>query len=436
MPKLPTPPSHLTSALRIGAVAVALLAAAAPLQAATVNIPDANLRAALETRLGKAPGEPIDSTEMETLTFLSLNNLGIADLTGLETALNLEILQIRLNAITDLGPLAGLTGIRLLEADDNQISDVSPLAGLVALHDLFLSANQISDVSDLATLTGLERLFLLDNAISDISALSGLTGLTDLNLNNNPVQDLSALAGMSSLTNLFLVNNQLTDISQLAGLTTLKQLWLNDNSLSDISVLANLTALTQLYLAGNLIQDISAIAGIGTLENVDLRNNFLDLDPSSDDWAVITQLQLHATVLSSPQNALPDTNTYAGWVAFWEIPSGQDGEEDANGPLAFPNIIAFSMGLNPFAAVENQVPAVLKNGSQYTFTYLRNLNAEGIVRTIETSTSLSGWTPTAPDAENILSDNGGQQLVEAVFNSAGDRLFFRLRVEVEAPEPL
>ena len=54
-----------------------------------VNIPDANLRAAIAAELGKAPNEPITPDEMATLTVLVAPGQGIRDLTGLEFATNL-----------------------------------------------------------------------------------------------------------------------------------------------------------------------------------------------------------------------------------------------------------------------------------------------------------------------------------------------------------
>lgn len=55
-----------------------------------VNIPDALLRQAIAEGLGKDAGETITTTEMETLTGLRASYLGIADLTGLSSAVNLE----------------------------------------------------------------------------------------------------------------------------------------------------------------------------------------------------------------------------------------------------------------------------------------------------------------------------------------------------------
>ena len=59
-----------------------------------VNIPDDNLRAKIEDALGKAPGAPITTADMERLTRLDAQNANITDLTGLEGVSNLTYLDL------------------------------------------------------------------------------------------------------------------------------------------------------------------------------------------------------------------------------------------------------------------------------------------------------------------------------------------------------
>ena len=73
--------------------------------AQNVNIPDPNLRAAIVEVLEKAPGAPITAADMATLTRLDAETANITDLTGLETATNVDRLELRDNAISDLSPL-------------------------------------------------------------------------------------------------------------------------------------------------------------------------------------------------------------------------------------------------------------------------------------------------------------------------------------------
>ena len=164
----------------------------APLSAAeVVEIPDPNLRTAIEGELGKDAGAPITKAEMATLTQLEAPDANIRDLTGLEGATNLTFLWLYDNNISDISPLAGSTKLKWLDLINNDISDLSALAGLTQLIRLDLSDNTISDLSPLAGLTQLEELYLFDNIISDLSPLAGLTNLTWLSLRGNPLNAMA-----------------------------------------------------------------------------------------------------------------------------------------------------------------------------------------------------------------------------------------------------
>jgi hypothetical protein len=397
---------------RLAILLLALSALALPARAALVDIPDANLRRAVESALDPAKGidEPIDETEMAGLVNLNnAANRGIVDLTGLETAVNLQTLLAYNNQISDLTPLAGLTSLKQLELDNNQISNAAPLSGL----------------------TGLERLVLLQNQIIDPSPLATLTSLTTLNLSSNQISDISSLAVLTNLNVLFLGNNQISDLTPLSGLTGLTELSLSNNLIDDIDPLATLVNLSVLYLNDNLLTNIDALDGFTQLDQLSLQNNYLDVSEGSDTRLIIDAIDAGAEVAYTPQFELPDPDGYAAWVAFWAIPSGQDGYDDTNGPLAFRNIIAYSMGLNPYASIPGQVPTATldRANDQYAFFYLRDTNATGITRTIESSTDLDAWLPATPDEEVILSDDDGVQSVKALFNDTGSKRFFLLRVE-------
>ena len=239
-----------------------------------VNIPDPNLRAAVENKLRKAPGATITTADMATMTFLIPREANITDLTGLEQATNLRTLWLSDNSISDISPVAGLTNLTDLDLGKNSVSDISAVARLTNLTSLGLFDNSISDISHLAKLTQLTTLSLGDNSISDISPLSGLTNLTRLWLNGNSISDISLVAGLTNLTDLGLHTNSISDISAVARLTNLRKLALrNNNSISDISPVAGLTNLTILVLHTNSISDISPVAGLTNLTHLGLRDN-------------------------------------------------------------------------------------------------------------------------------------------------------------------
>ena len=270
--------------------------------AQTVNIPDANLRAAISEALGKAPGIRITRDEMATLTHLEVHDANIRNLTGLEFATRLEEIRCNNNSIADLSPLAGLIKLRVVEfrhnvikdlspvkkllnldwliVPYNLISDISPLKGLINLKGLDIGGNIISDFSPLAGLIKLERIWMGENPLGDISPLDGLISLRGIQTWGTPIRNLSALAKLPKLTNVDICGGEISDISPLANLTGLKELYLVGNEISDVSPLAGLSGLTRLNLAENEISDVSPLAGLTNLTWLGLNHNTVsDLSP-------------------------------------------------------------------------------------------------------------------------------------------------------------
>ena len=172
--------------------------------AQVINIPDPNLRAAIENALGKATGTSITADEMTTLTGFAARNANISDLTGLEGATNLKWLGLdgevvegtwsNSNSISDLSPLAGLTNLTQLWIGGNSILDISPLAGLTNLISLALEANLVLDISAVEGLTNLTSLHLAGNNVSNLSPLVANAGLGSgdtINVRGNPLSNLS-----------------------------------------------------------------------------------------------------------------------------------------------------------------------------------------------------------------------------------------------------
>jgi len=270
--------------------------------AQTVNIPDANLRAAIAEALDKAPGATITAAEMATLTSLEVHDAGIRDLTGLEFATGLEevrgnnnliadfsplaglihlhTIELRHNVITDLSPVAGLPNLSWLVVSHNLITDLSPVEGLILLEGLEISHNAISDLSPLAGLIKLHWIAMSGNPLGDLSPLVGLISLRSFHSWGTPILNLSALAELPKLREIDICGGEISDLSPLDGLTGLKELDLVGNEISDISPLASLTGLTRLRLRGNNVSDVSPLAGLTNLTSIDLSDNAIsDFSP-------------------------------------------------------------------------------------------------------------------------------------------------------------
>ena len=294
--------------------------------AQTVNIPDANLQAAIEEALGKASNARITVEEMLALTRFEAANKEISDLTGLEAAIHLERLDLSHNLISDLSPLAGLVRLHYLNLENNAISDLSPLAALIGLESLHLHHNLISDISPVAGLVNLRNVNFGHNIVTDWSPLVGLIKLEWITMSHNPVADLSPLTGLINLKGFHswgtpilslapltespkmrvinICGGEISDLSPLDGLTSLKELYLPGNEVDDISPLASLTGLTRLSLENNEISEISSLEELSGLTWVDLRGNTIS------DVSPLASLQ-SLTWLDLSNNAVSDVSSLA-----------------------------------------------------------------------------------------------------------------------------
>ena len=319
---------HSPRAVRLATVVawICLTAAVAPLgEAQEADIPDDNLRAAIEVALGKGPGATITVADMASLRVLRSKRDDIADLMGLEHATGLTELDLAFNDIVDLSPLAGLTSLTQLDLANNKVSNLEPLSNLGSLRELVLSNNRISDAMPLAGLSSLIELGLSGNGISDLAPLSRLASLDGLELSNNAISDLSPISSLTRLSDLDVSDNGIADVSPLAGLTSLKVLHLSNNGIADLSPLAGLTSLDTLGLSNNRVSDVSVLSGLVSLKFLHLSDNGIsDLSPLSG------LTSLHTLHLSA--NGIADLSPLGGFDAL-EILRLSDNEISDLSPL-------------------------------------------------------------------------------------------------------
>ena len=183
-----------------------------------VHIPDPNLRAAIYETLRRPAHHPLTAAAMRHLTKLEAPGHEIADLTGLEYAIQLEYLELRQNPLSDLTPLANLNKLRRLFAWSCQISDIRPIGNLRQLEYLDLHDNRLINIDALVSLTQLQALTLSANTIADVQPLRTLTRLTYLDIRQNLIIDVTPLSNLTALEVLRIERNRIFDHTPLNGL--------------------------------------------------------------------------------------------------------------------------------------------------------------------------------------------------------------------------
>ncbi len=110
-------------------------------------LPDVNLRAVVADALNRPPEAEITAVDLAALTSLQAAGRGIANLSGLEMAVNLTHVDLDHNRVADIGPLSGLRALKELRLAANAITDLGPLimnAGLGEGDRVFLQRNPLS----------------------------------------------------------------------------------------------------------------------------------------------------------------------------------------------------------------------------------------------------------------------------------------------------
>ena len=176
-----------------------------------VNIPDADLLAAIRLQISKPSGDMLKS-DLMAIRDLQAEDRTITDLTGMEYCVNLINFSLINNSVSNLMPLSSHEKLVQFNAGNNDISDISPLAGDTSLAVLLLKMNEIDDLDSLAGLTGLTVLDLQDNLVTDLTPLTDLTAMHYLILSQNYIRDIGPLvdnAGLSDVDTVLLSYNPL-----------------------------------------------------------------------------------------------------------------------------------------------------------------------------------------------------------------------------------
>ncbi|CEP46126.1 ChW repeat-containing protein [[Clostridium] sordellii] len=235
-----------------------------------VNIPDINLKKAINKQLSQPENSDITKQQLESIKSLISENSKITSIEGIENCTNLTILNLNGNNIQDISYLKNLNKLETLRLNKNNISDLNPLKNLINLKNLDLGINKISNIEPLSSLVNLNILELGLNKISDIRPLSNLKNLKTLRMMNNQISDLNPISSLTNLNFLNLESNQISDLNPISGLTNLDFLKLGMNKISNVKPISKLNKLTTLDLKRNNIIDISSLAGLAKLTNLNI----------------------------------------------------------------------------------------------------------------------------------------------------------------------
>jgi formylglycine-generating enzyme required for sulfatase activity len=239
-----------------------------------VTIPDAGLNAAVRAALQKPTG-PLTEPDMLGLLNLSAGSKQITNLAGLETAHNLNILDLDVNSVTNFSIGSALTNLTILDLFENNLTklDLSNCSTKLTIIDA--AFNSITQCLLPDGLTNLDTLFLEGNALTNFTLPGGLTALTQLDLSANSLTSLTVRPEMTNLATLSIFANQLTNLTLPANLNRLAGIDADFNRLSHLDLPAGLTSFSVLIARGNQLTNLTLRADMTNLGFIDLEGNQL-----------------------------------------------------------------------------------------------------------------------------------------------------------------
>ena len=239
------------------------------------NFPDANFRGyLLKQTWGK--DAILEDDEIEGIKDLTLDEMNIRDLKGIECFTSLRYLYCSKNQLSSLD-VSSNTSLVILTCGDNQLSSLD-VSRNTALLLLTCGDNQLSSL-DVSRNTALASLFCNNNQLSSLD-VSRNTSLETLYCHNNQLSSFNVSKNIS-LETLYCYDNQLSslDVSKNTALTSLR---CERNQLSSLNVLGN-PALTFLSCSNNQLSslDVSRNTALNYLYCYDNQLSTLDVSKNT-----------------------------------------------------------------------------------------------------------------------------------------------------------
>jgi Leucine-rich repeat (LRR) protein len=332
----------------------------------TINIPDANFKAALlaNAAINTNANQEIECSEAAAYTsFINVSNSNISDLTGIEAFTGITMLNCSVNQLSSLD-LSANTALVNLNCTGNFISNLN-ISNCLSLEQLFCSVNQITEL-DLSNHIYLEQILCNENALISLNIQNGFNGnLTNFLATTNPdlecvavdnVNDMlvnwpNAIDGIASYNlncsvctifipdanfkaallanpyintnsnqevecteaasfsgNIFVLNSNISDLTGIEAFPGVAQLNCSMNQLTSLDLSAN-TALTYVEAHSNQLVNLLLPSGNNLSEVIVSDNQLSSIDVSSNSY--LSYLDCNNNNLSN-LNVL--SNSYVSYI--------------------------------------------------------------------------------------------------------------------------
>ena len=195
----------------------------------------------------------------ENLTYLSLVNQLVSDLSPIANLTKLKTLKVKGTNVTDLAPLEKLVNLEEADLSGIHTKITTPLKGLVKMKKLELICENLDFASNMKNL---EILVADHSTVSDLTPLVNCKKLKELRIDGkvrdyiseegSRIKDMSILANLQNLEFLSISNHQIEDISVVAEMRNLVTFHATDNKIKNFESLLLLPNLAEVWVQNNI----------------------------------------------------------------------------------------------------------------------------------------------------------------------------------------
>lgn len=227
------------------------------------------------------PEDVIDLSDLDAteLQWCGTSGLKITLISGLEHLHKVELVSFRSGFIRQPSCLTHLSGtLRVLELYENRLRTLRGVETLVNLEILDVSYNRLGKLESevLKPLTKLKRFYCAENKLQEIpicGVFAAMKELEILDLGGNLLRKIEGLENLPKLRELWLGKNKIERIENLNGLDSLVRISLQSNRIIKMENLNHLRTLEELYLSDQGIGAIEGIDELVELNTLDFTNN-------------------------------------------------------------------------------------------------------------------------------------------------------------------
>lgn len=203
--------------------------------------------------------------------WLSISNVNLSDLNGIERYQTLGHLDLRNNNISDLSPLAELQNLHSIYISNNTMLDLTPLTKCERLTTLGLRKMNIKNAHAIGEIKNLTKFSIMEVALENLSFLQKTQPLNEITLSSPFLTNIGGLKGMTTL-------EVLTIINCVKGFFTIEnsKTILELQSLKSFNFYSNITSTSnfeELFFRNNNIQLINDILANKFKRRIKYNNN-------------------------------------------------------------------------------------------------------------------------------------------------------------------